>query len=161
MKKIFISFSLITLSLTSYLAIKSDFSIRKLPIQVMILGGKIVSPEGSQILDHYCSGNGDTLFLDNSYIKESPVILREIKNMKEGEIKKIVFKQNEDWRLSYALNPFKIKRERGKYKIFQFIKFDRSKKIYTELNLGFTRVRVYDDIVHCYECKPYVAYCEI
>lgn len=161
MKKIFIYSILSSLSLSTYLLIKSDFSIKKLPVQIMILGGKIVSPEGSDILEHYCSGKGDTLFLDPSYIKKSPVVIREIQGMKDGETKKVIFSQKEDWRLSYALNPFRIKKEGGKYKIFQYIKFAKSKKVYTELNLGFTKIRVNDNIVHCYECKPYVAYCEI
>ncbi len=80
--------------------------------------------------------------------------------MKEGETKKVIFTQKEDWRLSYALNPFRIKKVNGKYKIFQYIEFDRTKKDYTDLNLGFTKIRVNDNIVHCYECKPFVAYCE-
>lgn len=161
MKKVFIFFSSAIFSLSFYLAVKSDFSFKKIPVQVMILGGKIVSPEGSKILDHYCSGDGDTLFLENSYIKKSPVILREIKGMKEGQIKKVRFYQNEDWRLSYALNPFNIKKEKGKIKIYQLIKFDNKGKDYTDLNLGFTKIRVKDNIVHVYKCKPYIAYCEI
>jgi hypothetical protein len=161
MKNFFISFALAGFSLASYLAVKSDFSLEKLPVQILILGGKIISPEGSQILDHYCSGNGDTLFLDPSYIKKSPVVLREIEGMKEGQTKNIRFTQKEDWRLSYALNPFKIKKEEGKFKIYQYIKFDRKGRDYTDLNLGFTKLRVKDGMVHVYECKPYVAYCEI
>lgn len=161
MKKFFISFALAGFSLASYLAVKSDFSLNKLPVQILILGGKIISPEGSQILDHYCSGNGDTLFLDPSYIKKSPVVLREIEGMREGQTKNIRFTQKEDWRLSYALNPFKIKKEEGKFKIYQYIKFDSKGRDYTDLNLGFTKLRVKDGMVHVYECKPYVAYCEI
>ena len=161
MKKIFISLSLIFVSLPAYLAIKSDFSLEKLPIQIMILGGKFVSPEGSAILEHYCCGDGDTLFMDPSHLRKSPVILREMEGMKEGQVKKIRFHQKEDWRLSYALNPFRIKKEGGKFKIYQYIKFDDKGVDYTDLNLGFTKIRVKDNIVHTYNCKPYMAYCEL
>lgn len=161
MKKIILLPILLFSFLAFYISFKSNFSIEKAKVQILILGGKLVSPEASQILDHYCSGNGDTLFLDNSYIKRSPVILREMQGMKEGQIKKIRFTQKEDWRLSYALNPFKIKKEGGKFKIYQYIKFDSKGKDYTDLNLGFTKIRVKDGMVHVYECKPYVAYCEI
>ena len=75
----------------------------------MIIGGRIVSPEGSDILYHYCFGNGDTLNINSSYIRKSPVVLKSIKDLRIGEIKKVIFKQSEDWRLSYALNPFHIK----------------------------------------------------
>lgn len=29
----------------------------------LIIGGKIVAPEASSVLAHYCFGNGDTLYL--------------------------------------------------------------------------------------------------
>ena len=160
MKRIFLSFVLVGSFLSLYLAVKSDFSTKKLPIQIMILGGKIVSPEGSKILEHYCTGSGDTLFLDPSYIKNSPVVLEEIKGMREGQTKRVTFEQSKDWRLSYALNPFNIKKEKGKYKVFQYIEFSRKKRVFTRLNFGLFKIKVKDNIVHSYKCTPYVAYCE-
>lgn len=127
----------------------------------MIVGGSIISPEGSAVLRHYCFGNGDTLELDADYIKSSPVFLKNAKKLKVGESKRVVFKQSEDWRLSYALNPFVITRTSTGYLIHQYIKFDSSGKIYTDLNLFFTKIRVSDNFVHAFECKPFVAICKI
>jgi hypothetical protein len=160
MKKFILSSFLFGGFFSLYFAHKSDFSLEKAKVQAIILGGKIISPEGSAIVEHYCQGNGDTLFLDPSYIKNSPVVRREIEGMGEGQEKKIVFSQKEDWRLSYALNPFRIKKEKGKYKIYQYIKFDQGGKVYTNLNLGFAKIKVSDNIVNAYKCTPYVAYCE-
>ncbi len=81
--------------------------------------------------------------------------------MKVGEQKKVEFRQPEDWRLSYALNPFHIKREKDGYLVYQYIEFDRSGKIHTDLNLGFTKIRVYDNIVHVFDCKSFVAVCRL
>lgn len=161
MKKFLIPSALIGTLCISYFAFKSEFSTEKAKIQMLIFGGKLFFPEASQILEHYCTGNGDTLFLDPFYIKNSPVVKREIEGMKEGQVKKIRFHQKEDWRLSYALNPFNIKKEGGKFKIYQYIKFDSGDRDYTDLNVGFTKIRVKDNIVHTYKCKPYIAYCEI
>ncbi len=160
MKKFILFAFLLVCSFFLYFSHKSDFSLEKAKVQAIILGGKIISPEGSAIVEHYCTGNGDTLFLDPSYIKNSPVIKKEIQGMKDGQEKKIVFSQKEDWRLSYALNPFRIKKEGDKYKIYQYIKFDKKGKVYTNLNLGFAKIKVSDNIVNAYDCTPYVAYCE-
>ena len=82
---------------------------KKTFVIMMILGGYFVSPEASDILTHYCFGSGDTLYLDSSYIKRSPVIKREINKLKIGDaVERVGFEQKDDWRLSYALNPFKI-----------------------------------------------------
>lgn len=139
----------------------NGFERDKVLVMGIIYGGKLISPEGSDIVNHYCFGDGDTLFMDPSYIKNSPVVKREMQGMKDGQVKRVVFTQKEDWRLSYALNPFHIKRIGDKYRIYQYIKFSDNKKIYTELNLGFTKIQVNDGIVHAYDCKPYVAVCDL
>ena len=41
------------------------------------------------------------------------------------------------------------------------LKFDRSGKIHTDLNLGFAKIKVYDNIVHVFNCKPFIAVCRI
>lgn len=151
---------LILLSCPGYLLWKSDFSFKKLPVQAFIFGGKFISPEGSMVLSHYTSGSGEILQLDPTYIKNSPVIRKAIKNMRIGETKRISFKQSEDWRLSYALNPFRITRKSDGYEISQWIEFDRSNKVYTYLNLGFTKIKVYDNLVHAYDCKPFMVKCK-
>ena len=40
----------------------------------MIFAGKIIVPEALTILPHYCSGNGDELYLEPDYFKSSPVV---------------------------------------------------------------------------------------
>jgi hypothetical protein len=134
---------------------------KKVFVISMIVGGRIVSPEGSDILYQYCFGNGDTLKLASGYIRNSQVVVKSKMGLKVGESKKVEFRQAEDWRLSYALNPFHIKREKNGYLVYQYIEFDRSGKIYTDLNLGFTKIRVYDNIVHVFNCKPFVAVCRL
>ena len=134
---------------------------KKTLVLMMILGGYFVSPEASDILTHYCFGSGDTLYLDSSYIKRSPVIKREISKLKVGDaVERVGFEQKDDWRLSYALNPFKIKRTREGYEIYQWIEFDQTGKVPTELNLGITTITVNDAVVHAFDCKPFWVICK-
>lgn len=130
---------------------------KKAFVLAIILGGKIIAPEGAAILSHYCFGNGDTLELNSEYISRSPVFLKHVKKLKQGETKKVVFHQAEDWRLSYALNPFNIKKLPEGYLVYQYIRFDESGKIYTILDLKITKIKVYDNIVHTFSCEPFVA----
>lgn len=123
----------------------------------MIIGGKVVAPEASAVLSHYCFGNGDTLYLNANYIKTSPVVLRGMKGLKIGQSRKVALKQKEDWRLSYALNPFTITRTRKGYTITQYMDFDKTGKVATTLNLGFTKIQVDDNIAHAFESRPYWA----
>jgi hypothetical protein len=130
---------------------------QKIIVLVLMVGGFFVSPEGSKILYHYCFGNGDTLYLDGSYLSKSPVILRQAKKLKVGQsIKNLGFKQHEDWRLSYALNPFTIKRTRKEYIVSQWIEFDKTRKVKTKLNLFLFTITIPDSIVHCYDCTPFL-----
>jgi len=127
----------------------------------MILGGKIIAPEGAEILSHYCFGNGDTLELNPDYIKQSDIFLKNAKKLKTGQTKKVVFNQAQDWRLSYALNPFHIRKLPKGYLVYQNIRFDESGKVFTILDFKITKVKVYDNIVHTFECKPFIAVCRI
>lgn len=131
---------------------------RKAVVIALIVGGKVIAPEASSVLSHYCFGNGDTLYLKADYIKTSPVVLKSIKGLKIGQTKRISFKQKEDWRLSYALNPFTIKRTREGYTISQYMEFDKTGTVVTILNLGFTKIRLSDNIAHAFNCTPYVAW---
>ncbi len=147
----------ITLSITIVIIVLNP---QKAFVLTMIVGGKIVAPEASAILSHYCFGNGDTLYLKPNYLQKSPVILRAIKGMKSGEDKIVWVRQQDDWRLSYALNGFHILKMKDSYLIYQRIVFDNTGNIHTILNLGFTQIRVPDNIVHTFDCKPFVAVCE-
>lgn len=68
----------------------------------------ITALEGIAILQHYCFGDGTNMVLESDYFPNSPVIKSELKKMRIGEDKVISFNQNEDWRLSYALDPFHL-----------------------------------------------------
>lgn len=130
---------------------------RQSAVIVFIIGGKLVAPEASAVLAHYCFGNGDTLHLSPDYLRRSTVVLRSIRGLKEGEVRRIVFKQQDDWRLSYALNPFHVKKAGGAYVIFQQIVFASDKHTFTVLDLWLTKLIVPDNIVHVFDCKPFVA----
>lgn len=129
---------------------------RKAAVIALIIGGKVIAPEASAVLSHYCFGNGDTLYLNADYVKTSPVVLKSMQGLETGQSRWISFKQDEDWRLSYALNPFTIKRTKEGYTITQYMDFDRKGIVATTLNLGFTKNKVYDHIAHVFDCTPYL-----
>jgi hypothetical protein len=132
----------------------------KLMVIGMIVFSTFTYPEASSILSQYCFGNGDTLMLDTSYLKVSPVITRELSTMKVGETKIVRFTQKDDWRLSYAINGFTLIKKKHKVIIKQYIEFDKTGKIYTDLNLGVTKIRVDDGFVHTFDCTPFWVYSE-
>jgi hypothetical protein len=101
-------------------------------------------------------GNGEDLILKSDYIPNSPIIKKELKSMRIGEIRRITFKQKEDWRLSYALNPFHLKKTKNGFEIYQYIKFDSSGKIFTYVNTPIGKIKIYDNWVHIKKCKPFM-----
>ena len=133
--------------------------IQKLGVTGLIMGGYVVAPEASDIVSHYCFGDGDTLYLDPSYIRESDVVKQHLSKMNVGETKQIRFHQKEDWRLSYALNPFNITKTKDGAILHQYIKFRGHD--YTYLNIMGHKVKVSDNVVHVFDCKPYTAICKI
>jgi hypothetical protein len=130
--------------------------VNKIVLFGMIVVGSFLYPEASQILNHYCFGNGEDLVLESDYIKNSPVVIKELKKMKIGQKKKVSFTQKEDWRLSYALNPFYIEKRKDKVIITQYIKFDKTNKSYTQ----FGPITLSDNIVHTFKCTPFNVYYE-
>lgn len=126
----------------------------------MIVFSTFTYPEASSILKQYCFGDGDTLMLDTSYLKVSPVITKELSSMKVGEKRIVRFKQKDDWRLSYAINGFTLIKKKNKVIVKQYIEFDKTGKIYTDLNLGVTKIRVDDGFVHTFDCTPFWVYSE-
>ena len=60
---------------------------KKILVLGMIFVGAFVFPEASIILNHYCFGNGEKLILNSDYIKNSPVVIKELKRMKVGQKK--------------------------------------------------------------------------
>ena len=134
---------------------------KKLCVVGMIVGGFFVAPEASQILSHYCFGDGDTLYLDSSYLKRSPVVISAATGLKVGgKINKVRVIQSRDWRLSYAINGFTLKRTKKGYVIQQWIEFDKTGTIPTDINFGVGKLRVQDAIVHTFDCTPFWVVCE-
>ena len=143
---------------TMLVILSSIFS--KLMVIGMIVCSTFTDPEASCILNHYCFGNGDTLMLDTSYLKVSPVIVKELKTMKVGETRIVRFTQKDDWRLSYAINGFTLIKKKHKVIVKQYIEFDKTGKVYTDLNLGVAKLRVDDRLVHTFDCTPFWIYSE-
>ena len=134
---------------------------KKLVVVAMIVVGFFVAPEASQILSHYCFGDGDTLYLDSSYLKRSPVVISAATGLKVGgKINKVRVIQSRDWRLSYAINGFTLKRTKKGYVIQQWIEFDKTGTIPTDINFGVGKLRVQDAIVHTFDCTPFWVVCE-
>jgi hypothetical protein len=133
---------------------------KKSLVILMIIGGYFIAPEASQILRHYCFGDGSDIYLNPDYIKESPVVLKQIKTLKIGESRWVTLKQKEDWRLSYALNPFTITRLKNGYRIHQYMQFDKSGNVNTYLKVGFIKLKMRDNIVHTFDCTPFTVICE-
>jgi hypothetical protein len=114
--------------------------------------------EGLQVLSHYMFGNGKDLVLKSDYIPKSPVIVRRLKTMKIGETRRVAFKQSDDWRLSYAINGFSLTKTSDGFKIYQYIKFDDTGKVFTYINTPAGKVKIYDNWVHIKKCKPFKLY---
>lgn len=125
----------------------------------MILGGYAFYPEAAAILRHYIYGNGKDLFISNDYFKRSKFIQRTIKRKGVGK-HKIALRQHQDWRLSYALNPFMLHvKKDGTIKIYQKIVFKHSRqKVRTTLNLFGFKVKVNDGLVHVMKPTPFTVY---
>jgi hypothetical protein len=117
---------------------------------------KITAPEGSTILQHYCFGNGKDLELESDYLPNSPVIISKLKKMRVGQEERVRFKQNLDWRLSYALNPFQLVKKQNGFEIYQYIKFDNKGKDVTEINLHLLKFKVKDSWVHLIKTTPFM-----
>lgn len=116
---------------------------------------KITAPEGCAVLQHYYFGNGKKLELKSDYLPNSPVIIKELKKMRIGQDKTIRFNQKDDWRLSYALNPFHLVKNRNGFKVYQHIKFDTKGDVFTEINLIFFKIKVKDSWVHFLKTTPF------
>lgn len=132
------------------------FNIKKIIVLGMIGVGAIFFPEASSALSHYCFGDGDTLYVESDYIKTSPVVINELKTLKDGEKRRVGMRQSEDWRLSFAINPFNIERKGNKIIITQWMQFDTTNNVATQ----FGPIKIKDNIVHVFECKPYLFYHE-
>jgi hypothetical protein len=119
-------------------------------------GYKLIPPEGFAVLKHYLFGDGSTLVLESDYIPTSPVIIDALEKMKVGQTKKNSFKQEKDWRLSYAINGFDLTKTQNGFTIKQWIAFDTIGKIFTYIKTPLGRFKIYDNWVHVVECRPFM-----
>ena len=124
------------------------------------LGGRLLSPEGGQVIWHYLHGEGKDLWLRSDYIQTSPVVTRSVALLREGERRRFTFKQSEDFRLSYAVNPFNLKKLNGKVLLWQRIEFDAKPHTYTTLDYGIGSFRLPDALIYSMHPKIYTVYCE-
>jgi hypothetical protein len=130
--------------------------IKKIIVLGMIAVGAIFFPEASKVLRHYCFGDGSTLYLKSDYIKNSPVVKRKLAKMKVGQKRKVAIRQWEDYRLSYALNPFMMEKKKNKVVITWWMNFDKTGKVYT----FYGPFPLPDNIVHTFNCTPFLVYHE-
>ena len=126
---------------------------------IVTLGG-LRYPEGAAVIDHYLHGGGRDLRLASDYIRRSPVVRRRLAALPLNQTAVVTLRQREDWRLSYALNPFRLRREAHRVVIYQWIAFDPRPAVRTVLDLGLLRLTVPDGLVHVLHPRPYMARCE-
>jgi len=131
----------------------------KATVLALITGAYVLAPEAARITQHYAFGNGEDLHLNADYIKNSPVIRKNL-DLKPGEVRKIALKQHEDWRLSYALNPMHIKRNGNGYTVYEYIDYGHgvNRNVVSQLNLGLFKIKVYDNVMHSFKCTPFTVY---
>ena len=123
-------------------------------------GGRLFFPEGGEIIWHYLHGHGSDLWLSPDYIRASPVILRSLAQLKEGESRQFRFRQAEDWRLSYAVNPFSLKKTSGNVLLWQLMKFETGAETFTTLNYGIGQFQLPDALIYSMHPETYTVYCK-
>lgn len=111
--------------------------------------------EGIQVVTHYMFGNGSDLQLRSDHIPHSPVIRKRLASMRVGETVRVSFRQQDDWRLSYAINGFQLTKTKTGFRIYQRIEFDHSGKVFTDINTPIGDIRISDNWVHVIDCKAF------
>ena len=122
------------------------------------LAGRLVSPEGGAIVYHYLHGNGQDLWLDNSYLQTSPIIQRSWRSLKPGQSRQFSLHQSDDWRLSYALNPFSLRRGEHEILLWQRMEFSTNGAVKTTLNYGLGKIELPDALIHAMHPTPFTVY---
>jgi hypothetical protein len=122
------------------------------------LAGRFVSPEGGAIVWHYLYGQGRDLWLDGDYLQTSPVIQRSIQSLKPGQSRQFSLRQAEDWRLSYALNPFSLRRGDHEVLLWQRLEFSTNHKVKTVLNYELGKIELPDALIHALHPMPFTVY---
>ena len=123
-------------------------------------GGRLISPEAGQIIWHYFHGHGSDLWLNSDYIRKSPVIQHSLAQLRDGQSRQFGFRQAEDWRLSYAVNPFSLKRSGGNALMWQLMKFETRPGTLTTLNYGIGKFQLPDALIYSMHPRTYTVYSE-
>jgi hypothetical protein len=122
--------------------------------------GGLCYPEAGAIIRHYLAGSGRDLWLPADYLRRSPVVRRHLATLRPGQTRVVTLRQAEDWRLSYALNPFRLRRgPDGKVEIWQWMAFLPDPRARTVLHLGLVRFTVPDGLILILRPKPFMARC--
>ncbi len=126
----------------------------------IVAAGRLRYPEAAAILAHYIGGSGRPLQLPPDYLRRSPVVRDALVTLRVGQTRVVTLHQSQDWRLSYALNPFRLRREPHRVVLYQWMAFDPRPAARTVLNLGLLRFTVPDGLVHVLKPRPFKVYSE-
>ncbi len=124
---------------------------------------KFIYPEASALLFHYVYGDGSDLELSSVYFKNSEYLADQIKKSGLGFHGPVGMKQDADYRLSLALNPYYLEIETGRVRIYHpNIEFApvSGKKVPTIIPLGKLKIRVYDNLISSLNPTPFYVYSE-
>lgn len=115
-------------------------------------------PEATQVLWHYIYGDGSALELKADYFKSSAYLNQQVKQLGSGTHGALTLKQQQDWRLSLVFNPYYLKVTPDEVIIFQpqldFAPLRQTRR-FTLVPLGLMKVKVYDNLIHALNPKPF------
>lgn len=154
-------------NLTQRASSNSLTSIDKIVVRTSIFAGisisRIYYPEAAELLQHYIHGEGKDLRLNSGYFESSEYLDQVISQKGLGNHGPIALRQDQDWRLSLALNPYYLEVSEQKIRIYhpkiEFADVD-GELVYTVVPLGRIRLKVYDNLVSALDVSPFYVYAE-
>jgi hypothetical protein len=124
--------------------------------------GGFLYPEASKIMKHYISGDGSDLEIKSKYFYKSPVITVALAaNKDKADIGPITLEIDDDPRIAYAVNGFRIKNDPENMEIYQRIEFAgrNDRENYTVFTINKNTIRVPDRLIRVFEqeggCKAF------
>lgn len=121
-------------------------------------------PEASALLYHYVYADGSDLELPSSYFEQSAYLQTIISRLGEGQHGPIALKQDDDWRLSLALNPYYLTVTPESVRLYHpnitFASVQDSDKVMTVVPIGKLKLNVYDRLISALNPKPFYVYSE-
>jgi len=141
-----------------------DRAILNLGILTGITYCRFTYPEASILLYHYVYGNGSDLKLDSTYFQKSLYLNEKIKILGVGKHGPLALKQEQDWRLSLAFNPYYLNVTQTSVRLFHpnitFSPFTNTDKTLTIVPIGKMRLRLYDNLVSAMSPRSFYVYSE-